>query len=160
MAGQSEETVGTPTTVPSEGATLPCTMDDDQQIPLREQVRAALETRANAWIAAWVEEKFDASAYMDAERERLVDSGMEPVAALAKALEVARVRAREFEGAAMAELADRAGVGGARPGVRASNLRRQLDGREKMSFERADAIAAALGLRLSILLIEALDDNR
>lgn len=57
------------------------------------------------------------------------------------------------DGAAMAELAARAGIGGTgRPGIRASNLRRLLEGRESMSPERADAIAGALGRRFSLFL--------
>jgi hypothetical protein len=51
--------------------------------------------------------------------------------------------------AALATLAD---IGGARPGIRAANLRRLLEGRKNMSQEVSDAIAEALGRRFDVFL--------
>lgn len=72
-----------------------------------------------------------------------------------RAAEWVRERATErgvTEADAEGDLATMAGIGGSKPSVRASNLRRVLEGRVGLSWEVADALAEALGVRLSIFL--------
>lgn len=87
-----------------------------------EPLREQVRVALGALVAAWV-------------AERMAEVGCE-------------------EHDALAEIATRASIGGSKTTAaqKASNVRRLLDGRVGMTYETADALACAIGARLSIFI--------